>query len=104
MSENTKKAKKESVFNESIINQITVLRTLSKSTGQAKNQRKTLAIQEIAEMSGVTDEREIQRYLFILEGQKLVSPLPEGDFTSRNWSITKNGIEAIRKIDKVHVN
>ena len=55
-------------------------------------------INEIAEMSGLQDEKEVQRYLFILEGQKLVAPFPEGDFTSKTWHITSNGVKALKTI------
>ena len=55
-------------------------------------------INEISELSGVNDEKEVQRYLFILEGQKLVAPYPAGDFTSRTWHITKRGMKAMKTI------
>ena len=63
-----------------------------------QSQISLLEISEIAEKSGLSDEREVQRYLLILEGQKLVSPFPEGDFTSSRWYITTEGIRAIRTI------
>ena len=49
-------------------------------------------------MSGIRDEKETQRFLFILEGQKLVSPFPEGDFTSKIWQITSHGVQTLRQI------
>lgn len=48
-------------------------------------------ISEITERSGLEDDRDVQRSLYILEGQKLVAPLPEGDFTSKHWQLTDDG-------------
>ncbi|MFM1847710.1 MAG: hypothetical protein RL417_1184, partial [Pseudomonadota bacterium] len=31
-------------------------------------------------------------------GQKLVTPLPPGDFTSKTWQITKDGLRALSTI------
>ncbi len=97
--------------------QIAVLRAMSLSlnanlspvsvskviTPTPETEPKRYQIHEIAEMSGLRDEKETQRYLFILEGQKLVSPCPAGDFTSKTWHITKHGIKAIKTIQKTHV-
>ncbi len=85
-------------ISESYLNQITVLRTLSKDTPPTNP--RLFQLNEIAELSGLRDEREVQRYLFILEGQKLVAPHPEGDFTSKTWQITRDGIRALRVIQK----
>ena len=79
-------------------NQINVLRAMSHSEGAAKEPRQ-FEINEISKLSGLMDEKEVQRYLFILEGQKLVSPQPEGDFTSKTWRITRVGIRALKTID-----
>ena len=57
-------------------------------------------INEIATQSGLNDERETQRCLYILEGQKLVTPLPPGDFTSKTWQITKDGLRALNTISR----
>ena len=89
-------------MSDSYVNQLHVLRAMAKD-GAAKempNQPKPFQITEIAHNSGVKDEKETQRYLFILEGQKLVSPYPAGDFTSRTWSITKHGMKAIKMIQQ----
>ncbi|NBW39697.1 hypothetical protein EBR25_01705, partial [bacterium] len=59
-----------------------------------------LQIEEILEITRLEDEKEIQRILFILEGQKLVTPYPEGDFTSRIWKITAEGKKALRSIER----
>ena len=83
---------------DSHVHQINVLKALSTSTTDADSNH--LQINEIAAKSGLKDEKEAQRYLFILEGQKLVTPLPEGDFTSRNWQITTHGMKAIKMIHK----
>lgn len=90
-------------LSESYVNQINVLESLS---GEFSSNTESLAsessrhfqISEIAEKTGLGDEKEIQRYLFILEGQKLVAPHPEGDFTSKTWQITKNGRKALKTI------
>jgi len=55
-------------------------------------------INEIAELSGIKDERETQRYLYILEGHKLVTPLPPGDLTSKNWQITITGLKTVQQL------
>ncbi len=78
-------------------NQIQVLKILSK---EGITEAKQYEIAEIAELTGLRDEKEVQRYLLILEGQKLVAPFPEGDFTSNRWRITKEGIRAMRSIPK----
>ena len=55
-------------------------------------------IPEIAELSGIKDERETQRNLYILEGHKLVTPLPPGDLTSKNWQITITGLKTVQQL------
>ena len=93
---NNKPAK---VISPSHLNQILVLKCMNlKEPGTAE--LRTFQIDEIAESSGLKDEKETQRYLFILEGQKLVTPQPEGDFTSKNWVITRNGVKALKTIEK----
>jgi hypothetical protein len=82
---------KKKVISESYAHQINVLKTLS-ADGTCPPPRQ---LSEIAERSGLKDEKEVLRYLYILEGQKLVSPQPEGDFTSKTWCITKDGVRAL---------
>lgn len=84
-------------------NQIAVLRSLYSREPASLREPRVLQIEEIAQRSGLKDERETQRYLFILEGQKLVTPHPSGDFTSKNWQITDNGISALRTIERSSV-
>jgi len=60
-------------------------------------------ISELARRTFSKDEKEALRYLLILEGQKLVTPYPEGDFTSNNWIITKHGMKAVRTIFRATV-
>jgi len=79
------------------LQQIRVLRTLS-PLQPATYEPRRLQINEISQLAGLQDEKEVQRYLFILEGQKLVSPFPEGDFTSKTWFITKSGVKALKTI------
>lgn len=58
-----------------------------------------MEINEIAKKSGLNDEKETQRYLYILEGHKLVTPKPEGDFTSKYWKITPDGLRVLKDVD-----
>lgn len=81
--------------------QITVLKTMSASV--EKTSVKQFHISEISSLSGICDEREVQRYLFILEGQKLVSPFPENDFTSSSWQITNQGLKAVELLSSQRV-
>ena len=81
------------------VKQINVLKTLSKDGFSTPSPRQ-YQLNEIAQSSGLNDEKEVQRYLFILEGQKLVAPHPEGDFTSKTWHITSDGIKALKVIQK----
>lgn len=98
--ENTFKTRK---LTDSHFNQINVLRSLS-CDDSSNIEPKQFQIDEISEKSGLKDEKEVQRYLFILEGQKLVSPHPEGDFTSKTWKITRTGLKALKTINKSAVN
>ncbi len=82
---------KKKVISESYLHQISVLKTLTHE-GAAPSPKE---LSEISERSGLKDEKEVLRYLYILEGQKLVSPQPEGDFTSKIWAITKDGVRAL---------
>ena len=59
---------------------------------------RSLEISEIAERSGLEDEKEVLRSLYILEGAKFVSPNPVGDFTSKIWRITDDGVRAFQTI------
>lgn len=89
-------------INDTYVNQINVLRILSQQ-GIIDSDPRPFQINEIADLSGLKDERETQRYLFILEGQKLVAPFPAGDFTSSAWHITKQGLKTLRSISQAMV-
>lgn len=89
---------KKKRLSQSSVNQIQILHTLASSNTGAPNEPKRLEILEITERSGLADEKETQRFLFILEGQKLVSPFPEGDFTSKVWQITQQGVQTLQQI------
>lgn len=78
--------------------QLSVLRVLSDEA--SSSDEKQYHISEITSRAKLQDEKEVQRYLFILEGQKLVSPYPAGDFTSKTWAITKNGRSLVKKISR----
>jgi DNA-binding IclR family transcriptional regulator len=86
----------------SSVSQIQILHALASSTESPEPRR--LEITEIAQRSGLVDEKETQRFLFILEGQKLVTPFPEGDFTSKIWQITSQGVQTLRQISSAMTN
>ena len=79
--ESTASSKKKRLTPSSM-SQIQILNALAPHSTATPDSRR-LQITEIAQISGLVDEKETQRFLFILEGQKLVSPFPEGDFTSK---------------------
>ena len=82
---------------ESFLHQLSILRALVK--GQATGQP-SIDIDAIASLSTIKDDKETLRYLYILEGQKLVTPVPPGDFTSRNWQITPEGVRALKTAER----
>jgi hypothetical protein len=86
----------------SSVSQIQILHALASSSETPEARR--FEITEIAQRSGLGDEKETQRFLFILEGQKLVTPFPEGDFTSKVWQITAQGVQTLRQISSVMSN
>ena len=96
-------ASKKKRLSPSSMSQIQILNALV-SNGSATPEQRRLQINEIAELSGLRDEKETQRFLFILEGQKLVSPFPEGDFTSKTWQITNQGVQTLRHISSTTAN
>ena len=90
------KAKGKKTIGDAFLHQISVLKTLSRDG--VPTALRSVQLSEITERSGLGDEKEVLRYLYILEGQKLVSPQPEGDFTSRTWAITTDGVRALKTI------
>jgi hypothetical protein len=88
----------------SSVSQIQILHALASSLSPSASEPKRLEITEIAQRSGLVDEKETQRFLFILEGQKLVTPFPEGDFTSKVWQITTQGVQTLRQISSAMSN
>jgi len=100
MSRDTKNLKH---LSDSYVNQINILKALYRQTEPPDSPRQ-FDISTIAELSGVNDEKEIQRYLYILEGHKLVAPHPPGDFTSKFWHITEDGMRAVRVIEREFAN
>jgi hypothetical protein len=85
---------------DSHVHQINVLKVMSSGATLEAGHVKEFQLNDISSRCGIKDEKETQRYLYILEGQKLVTPLPEGDFTSRTWRLTGNGVKAVRMIQK----
>ncbi len=106
LSDMSNTADKTTSSSDSYLNQITLLKILSGQLekvaldSKKNHDRKEYNINELTELARLADEKEVIRYLFILEGQKLVSPLPEGDFTSRHWKITDNGVRVLKTISK----
>jgi len=90
-------AKRVKVLSDSSVQQINILKVLSRQSATTASGGQ-YHINEIASRSGLNDERETQRCLYILEGQKLVTPLPPGDFTSKTWQITQDGLRALSTI------
>jgi len=95
--ESTSCAKKKRL-SPSSVSQIQILNALASTLSPGASEPRRLEITEIAQRSGLGDEKETQRFLFILEGQKLVTPCPEGDFTSKVWQITTQGVQTLRQI------
>ena len=58
-------------------------------------------VQDVTKRIGLKDLHEVQRYLYILEGQQMVSPVPTGDLTSNQWTITVRGHNALEKLRHV---
>lgn len=89
-------------LSDSYLGQINILKALCRQDLPAERPRQ-FDISTIAELSGVNDEKEIQRYLYILEGRKWVAPHPPGDFTSKFWHITEDGLRAVQVIEREFV-
>ncbi len=67
----------------------------------AKSKGKRLfRLSEVGAISGINDQRELTRYLYRLEGHKLVSADPPGNFTSENWYVTDEGHTLVAKMLK----
>lgn len=96
MSKNSKNVKN---LSEASLKQIIIMKALyaGNKTTLSKYERD---INEIAEESGLNDEKETQRQLYILEGHKLVTPKPAGDFTSKLWALTDDGVKTFKQISK----
>ena len=83
-------------------NQFDVLRFLYSKSSKEKEKiidiTTQFSIDEITEATPIGDDREVLRALYSLEGQKLVTPYPPGDFTSNNWCLTETGKDVAEKI------
>ena len=62
---------------------------------EGRSKKGTFEISEIGAGIGLNDNDEILRALYTLEGRSLVTPDPEGNFTSKNWKITDDGVKAL---------
>jgi hypothetical protein len=87
-----------------ITNEQSMLVSVLKSMCSEGTSARQLMISEIRDRSGINDEKEVQRHLYILEGQKLVTPMPPGDFTSKHWQITRDGVRALKLINNSAVS
>jgi len=56
-------------------------------------------LSEIGAATGLRDQDEVLRALYTLEGKGLVSPDPEGDFTSSKWKMTETGMGTLTVIE-----
>ncbi|HMO02552.1 MAG TPA: hypothetical protein PKD37_03965 [Oligoflexia bacterium] len=92
---------KSRIFNVSTISQINILKALANSSTKSGRRASTMSVVEIAKRSAIGDEKETIRYLYILEGQRLVSPQPPGDFTAKFWAITPQGLDLLKSVVKV---
>jgi hypothetical protein len=84
--------------------QIAMLEALSSTCskhmlqGRSDSAFTPVEINELISLTGSShDEKEIQRFLYVLEGQKLVCPVPEGDLTSRHWRLTSEGLDTLKR-------
>lgn len=84
-------AVKKNVMSE---NEMSVLRSLRMITSVAVGER-TSEISELVAHTGIKSSDEVLRALYTLEGKHLVTPEPEGDFTSNLWRITERGVQAL---------
>jgi len=85
--------------NQRFQSQIVVLEALREPSTKGGSQ---FTIDEIAQKIG-KNEAEVQRSLYILEGHKYVTPFPEGDFTSKLWTITDHGHKALKNRKVAHM-
>lgn len=74
-------------------NEIAVLKSLFYR--KKVDQEPLSEISDIAHVTGIRNNEEVQRALYILEGRSLVAPEPAGDLTSSQWQITEVGQRAI---------
>jgi len=76
--------------------EINVLQLLCQRSGREEQQ--ISEISEIAVATGIKNNEEVQRALYVLEGRSLVAPEPMGDLTSKHWRITDTGQKALQLI------
>jgi hypothetical protein len=95
----TAAAKPKKIVSDSSVNLIQVLKGMSPTSPRA-HLPAAMTIPTICERSAIADDKELIRYLYILEGQKLVSPCPPGDFTAKEWTITDEGLRALKVISQ----
>ena len=80
------------------INQMSVVEYMEGACN-GNHETRTFEIDEISRSISLED-KETQRTLYVLEGLKLVQPVPPGDFTSKIWKITSEGVKLSKTIKK----
>ena len=91
----------QSIFNENYYNQqFHLLEYMYARALENKQepQESPYHTKELAENTKFETADEVLRYLYILEGQKLVTPHPDGDFTSNEWKLTAYGEDVACKL------
>ncbi len=83
--------------------EVGVIRCLAEKKLKAMNTNLT-DLSELAQFTQVRDQDEILRALYTLEGKGLVSPDPEGDFTSSKWKLTDAGFGTLEVIEQSLAN
>jgi hypothetical protein len=78
--------------------EVGVLRCLVEKNNRPNSTNLT-ELSEIIQSTSVRDQDEILRALYTLEGKGLVSPDPEGDFTSSRWKATEHGVGTMSVIE-----
>ena len=55
-------------------------------------------VADMVEGTDIGTADEVLRALYIMEGQKMVTPFPIGDFTSSHWCLTDGGADIASKL------
>lgn len=97
-----KSSEEQALFNDDYNRrQLEIIQFMHKTavTSEMQPEEATYTVKEIASGSRLSDPEEVLRTLYIMEGQRMVSPYPEGDFTASHWNLTSYGIDIAEKIN-----